>query len=286
MALTRRDAARTDRSGRRRGRRLSRDGGAGACDPDAGRRGEFHDLPPSSGNGRSVVILGAGIAGLVSAYELQRAGYRVTVLEARDRIGGRAWTIRGGDRIVQTGRPDQVATFDHGTLFQRRSGAPPVHAPRDPRLRARVRRAARDVRQRQPQRRLGFRREGPARAAHGRRHARPSRRAARQGDRPACARPGGAQGRARRMFASSSPPTPQLDDKGQYTPGGLVRLFGRRRRLQPGARSPPAAWLQGACAVAGDRPCLICSSISGTCRRRCSSRSAAWIGSPTRFTNR
>ena len=74
-------------------------------------------LAPSSGRGRSVVILGAGIAGLISAYELQRAGYRVTVLEVRDRIGGRSWTIRGGDRIVQTGRPDQVATFDPGLYF-------------------------------------------------------------------------------------------------------------------------------------------------------------------------
>lgn len=74
-------------------------------------------LPRGSGGGRSVVILGAGIAGLVSAYELGRAGYRVTILEARDRIGGRAWTIRGGDHIVQTGRPDQVATFDPGLYF-------------------------------------------------------------------------------------------------------------------------------------------------------------------------
>lgn len=78
-------------------------------------------LPERSGHGRSVVILGAGIAGLISAYELQRAGYRVTVLEARDRIGGRSWTIRGGDRIVQTGRPDQIATFDPGLYFN--SGA-------------------------------------------------------------------------------------------------------------------------------------------------------------------
>lgn len=74
-------------------------------------------LPGTSGRGRSVVILGAGIAGLISAYELQRAGYRVTLLEARDRIGGRSWTIRGGDRIVQTGRPDQVAAFDPGLYF-------------------------------------------------------------------------------------------------------------------------------------------------------------------------
>ena len=78
-------------------------------------------LPGTSGRGRSVVILGAGIAGLICAYELQRAGYRVTVLEARDRIGGRSWTIRGGDRIVQTGRPDQIATLDPGLYFN--SGA-------------------------------------------------------------------------------------------------------------------------------------------------------------------
>lgn len=78
---------------------------------------ENFSLPRAIGNGRSVVILGAGIAGLVSAYELQQAGYRVTVLEARDRIGGRVWTIRGGDRIVQTGRPDQVAAFDPGLYF-------------------------------------------------------------------------------------------------------------------------------------------------------------------------
>jgi len=74
-------------------------------------------LPRAGGAGKSVVVLGAGIAGLVSAYELQRAGYRVTVLEARDRIGGRAWTIRGGDRIVQTGREDQHAGFSPGLYF-------------------------------------------------------------------------------------------------------------------------------------------------------------------------
>lgn len=75
---------------------------------------ENFDLPRGSGSGRSVVVLGAGIAGLVAAYELIQAGYRVTVLEARDRVGGRVWTIRGGDRIRHTGRTDQVAAFDEG----------------------------------------------------------------------------------------------------------------------------------------------------------------------------
>jgi monoamine oxidase len=78
---------------------------------------ENFGLAPRSGGGKSVVILGAGIAGLVSAYELSRAGYKVTVLEARDRIGGRVWTIRGGDRIIQTGRADQHAAFDPGLYF-------------------------------------------------------------------------------------------------------------------------------------------------------------------------
>ncbi len=74
-------------------------------------------LPPGSGNGRSVVVLGAGIAGLVAAYELRRAGYSVTVLEARERIGGRAWTIRGRDRVVQNARPLQQANFTEGQYF-------------------------------------------------------------------------------------------------------------------------------------------------------------------------
>jgi monoamine oxidase len=78
---------------------------------------ETFSIPPGSGAGKSVVVLGAGIAGLVSAYELQRAGYHVTVLEAQERIGGRAWTIRGGDRIIQSGKPNQQAEFGDGLYF-------------------------------------------------------------------------------------------------------------------------------------------------------------------------
>ncbi|HEY7166489.1 MAG TPA: NAD(P)/FAD-dependent oxidoreductase, partial [Candidatus Binatia bacterium] len=43
-----------------------------------------------------VIVVGAGLAGLTAARELERRGCGVTVFEARDRIGGRVWTIREG----------------------------------------------------------------------------------------------------------------------------------------------------------------------------------------------
>src|SRR6266849_9542205 len=48
----------------------------------------------SPGPARQVVVLGAGLAGLAAAYELKKAGYAVTVIEARTRPGGRVLTYR------------------------------------------------------------------------------------------------------------------------------------------------------------------------------------------------
>jgi monoamine oxidase len=71
-------------------------------------------LPPAFGKGVRVVILGAGICGLTAAHELERAGYYVTILEARERVGGRAWTLRDGDKIEMVGEETQTVRFSPG----------------------------------------------------------------------------------------------------------------------------------------------------------------------------
>jgi monoamine oxidase len=58
-----------------------------------------------------VVVLGGGIAGLATAYELGKAGYDCTVLEARDRVGGRNRTVRGGDTLTELDGSTQQARF-------------------------------------------------------------------------------------------------------------------------------------------------------------------------------
>ena len=89
---------------------------------------ESLELPPGTGKGVKVVVLGAGIAGLVSAYELRKAGFDCTVLEARERPGGRNWTIRRGDRIDLSDSAAQQCTFDPGLYFNAGPGRiPSIH---------------------------------------------------------------------------------------------------------------------------------------------------------------
>ena len=61
--------------------------------------------------GSRVLILGAGLAGLVAAYEMRQAGYAVQVLEFNKRAGGRAWTLRGGDEYTELGGLKQRCDF-------------------------------------------------------------------------------------------------------------------------------------------------------------------------------
>ncbi len=61
------------------------------------------------GNGERVLVIGAGMAGLVAARLLHDSNYKVTVLEARERVGGRVWT---DDRV---GAPvDLGGSWVHG----------------------------------------------------------------------------------------------------------------------------------------------------------------------------
>ncbi|HEY2685431.1 MAG TPA: flavin monoamine oxidase family protein [Steroidobacteraceae bacterium] len=62
--------------------------------------------------GASVLILGAGMAGMTAAYELRNAGYQVQVLEYNARPGGRNWTLRGGDTYTELGGATQRCEFD------------------------------------------------------------------------------------------------------------------------------------------------------------------------------
>ena len=64
--------------------------------------------------GASVLVLGAGLAGMAAALELRKAGYKVQILEFNRRAGGRNWTLRGGDSFVELGGDKQTCEFEQG----------------------------------------------------------------------------------------------------------------------------------------------------------------------------
>ena len=67
--------------------------------------------------GASVLILGAGLAGMTAALELRKAGYKVQILEFNNRPGGRNWTLRGGDSFTELGGFRQTCEFEQGLYF-------------------------------------------------------------------------------------------------------------------------------------------------------------------------
>lgn len=92
---------------------------------------DLRALPSDLGAGRTVAVVGAGIAGLTTAWHLARAGFTVTVLEADGRYGGRSLTVRPTapeyrryfadrygitdatyvDRFAEVDGPEQLCTF-------------------------------------------------------------------------------------------------------------------------------------------------------------------------------
>jgi monoamine oxidase len=89
--------------------------GARAAPPyRAPRVADFHLTGRSA---RRVVVLGGGIAGLTTAYELGKAGYDCVVLEARGRTGGRNLTVRRGTEQTDLDGYTQRATFSDGVYL-------------------------------------------------------------------------------------------------------------------------------------------------------------------------
>lgn len=86
--------------------------------------------PVPDGEATSVVILGAGIGGLTAAYLLTQYGYRVKILEATSRAGGRNRTVRRGDVITERVGDQlthQECRFDSGLWLNAGAGRLPYH---------------------------------------------------------------------------------------------------------------------------------------------------------------
>jgi monoamine oxidase len=77
--------------------------------------------------GKHVIILGAGLSGMSAAYELGKLGYQCTVLEARNRIGGRCWSVRKGSVQTELVNEQQIAEFDEGQYFNAGPSRIPHH---------------------------------------------------------------------------------------------------------------------------------------------------------------
>jgi len=78
----------------------------------------FAEKSRSKRGARRVIVIGGGFSGLACAHELRSAGWQVTVLEARDRVGGRVLTfhdlakgesVEGGGEFIGTNHPTWLA---------------------------------------------------------------------------------------------------------------------------------------------------------------------------------
>lgn len=69
-----------------------------------------HSVQATTAAKKKIVVIGAGLAGLAAAGELQKQGHEILIVEARDRVGGRIWTsTKWSDAPVDLG-----ASWIHG----------------------------------------------------------------------------------------------------------------------------------------------------------------------------
>lgn len=90
-----------------------------------------------------VLVIGAGLAGLAAATELATSGRSVIVLEARDRVGGRVWTLHQDDLPIELGAefvhglPPEIFELDRAAGLQLTEAAGQAWVSRDGRLQPR-----------------------------------------------------------------------------------------------------------------------------------------------------
>ena len=80
---------------------------------------QFNGPPNLTGarKGATVIVLGAGLSGMLAAYELSKAGYGVRILEYQPRAGGRNWSLYGGDTYTELGGATQKVGFAAGNYL-------------------------------------------------------------------------------------------------------------------------------------------------------------------------
>ncbi len=185
-------------------------------------------------------ILGAGLAGMTAAIELERAGYKVSVLEYNSRPGGRNWSAPGRRRLHGARRRDAKVRVRPRPLSQSRAMAHSLSPLRDPGLLPPFRGDARAFHPAQSQRLSAFgqcvRRQAAAHSRDQGGFRRRRRRAPGQGDAERGARRCGVDGgsgnpaRGAAVAGRARQGLPLPGRRGFSGSSGLCEAFGRRSR--------------------------------------------------------